>query len=106
MISRPCRVALAQIAPALGDLRRNLALHLQQIDAARRQGAHVIVFPELSLTGYYLRDMVPDVALTTASPEVQEIVAAAGDMSVAIGFVERDARHRYYNSAAWVENGQ
>jgi NAD+ synthase (glutamine-hydrolysing) len=106
MISRPCRVALAQIAPALGDLRRNLALHLQQIDAARRQGAHAIVFPELSLTGYYLRDMVPDVALTTESPELQEIVAAAGDMSVAIGFVERDARHRYYNSAAWIEQGK
>lgn len=106
MKSRPCRVALAQIAPALGDLRRNLQLHLEQIDAARQQGAQVVVFPELSLTGYYLRDMVPDVALTTDSPELQQLVAAAGDLSVAVGFVERDERQRFYNSAAWIEDGR
>ena len=53
------RVAMAQIAPALGDIQRNLALHVEQIEAARRQHADLIVFPELSLTGYFLRDMCP-----------------------------------------------
>ena len=58
------RVAMAQIAPKLGDLGHNLALHLEQIEAARRQHADLIVFPELSLTGYVVRDMVPELAIS------------------------------------------
>ena len=72
------RVALAQISPVLGDRERNVALHLEQIEAARQQRADLIVFPELSLTGYFLRDMVPDMALTPAGPEVRRLVEAAG----------------------------
>ena len=49
------RVALAQIAPVLADRQRNVALHLEQIAAARKQDADLIVFPELSLTGYFVR---------------------------------------------------
>ena len=60
---RRVRVAMAQISPMLGDVERNLALHLEQIEAARRQHADLIVFPELSLTGYVVRDMVPDLAI-------------------------------------------
>ncbi|HND53691.1 MAG TPA: nitrilase-related carbon-nitrogen hydrolase, partial [Pirellulaceae bacterium] len=84
------RVALAQIAPALGDLRHNLKLHVEQIEAARRENADLIVFPELSLTGYYLRDIVPDIALDADSPELAPLLEAAGDMSVVFGFVEQD----------------
>lgn len=99
------RVALAQIDPALGDVARNLELHERQIAAARAQGADLIVFPELSLTGYYLRDIVPDAALDLDSPEIARLTAAAGDASVVFGFVEQDARHRFFNSAALVEAG-
>lgn len=103
---RLVRVALGQIAPALGDLERNLALHLAQIAAAKSQGADLIVFPELSLTGYYLRDIVPDVALTPDAPEIRQLAAAAGDTPLVFGFVEQDVRHRFYNSAALVEGGR
>ena len=57
------RVALAQIAPTLGDRHRNIAKRLEQIEAAKREQADLIVFPELSLTGYFLRDMVPEIAM-------------------------------------------
>lgn len=99
------RVALAQIAPVLGDLPRNLELHLRQIDHARTLGADLIVFPELSLTGYYLRDIVPDIAITRDSPEIARLCNAAGDLSVVVGFVERDRRERCFNSAALIEAG-
>ena len=59
----PLRIALAQIAPRLGDVEHNLQQHLDIIAQARDQNADLVVFPELSLTGYFLRDMVPDVAL-------------------------------------------
>ena len=56
------RVALAQISPVLGDVSANLNLHLEQIEAAKQQGADLIIFPELGLTGYSLKDMALDVA--------------------------------------------
>ena len=100
------RVALCQIAPLLGDRGRNLQLHHEQIAAARRQGADLFIFPELSLTGYFLRDMVPDVALPLDAPEIAELIAAAGEASLVLGLVEESDRHLYYNSALVAEAGK
>jgi predicted amidohydrolase len=99
------RVALAQIAPRLGDRHQNLELHEQQIAVARQQSADLVVFPELSLTGYFLRDMVPEVALDRESPEINRLVNAAGPMSLVAGFVEEGAGHQFYNAAFYAEGG-
>ena len=100
------RVALAQIAPVLADRQRNVALHMEQIKAARAQEADLIVFPELSLTGYFVRDMVPDVAITPDAPEIRQLLDAAGPMAIALGFVEESRQHRFYNTALYAEGGQ
>jgi NAD+ synthase (glutamine-hydrolysing) len=99
------RVAMAQIAPVLGDLERNLALHFEQIESAKRQHADLIVFPELSLTGYFVRDMVPDLAISPTGPQVRQLIEAAGPMSLVAGLVEESPRHRFYNAAFWAEGG-
>jgi NAD+ synthase (glutamine-hydrolysing) len=64
------RIALAQIDTKLGDVEVNLEKHLELIDAAQSENSHLIVFPELSLTGYYLQDLTPTVARqpTTGDP--------------------------------------
>jgi predicted amidohydrolase len=100
------RVALAQVAPVLGDRQRNVEMHLEQIRLAARQQADLIVFPELSLTGYFVRDMVPDLALTPAAPEIRGILEAAGKMAVVLGFVEESPRHRFYNAVLYAEGGR
>jgi predicted amidohydrolase len=100
------RVALCQIAPTLGDRDRNIDLHLAQIERARRERADLIVFPELSLTGYFLRDMVPDVALPANAPELDRLAKAAGNASLVLGFVEEAPHDRFYNSALYAEAGQ
>ena len=100
------RVALAQIAPALGDRPRNVAAHLEQIRAARRQGADLVIFPELSLTGYFLRDMVPEVALSRGGREIARLIDAAGPMSLVAGFVEESHGHQFYNAAFYAEAGR
>lgn len=100
------RVAMAQVAPALGDLERNLAMHLEQIELARRQHADLIVFPELSLTGYFLRDMVPDLAISPTGPEIARLIEAAGPMALVVGLVEESPRHRFYNASLWAEGGR
>jgi predicted amidohydrolase len=103
---RQLRIALAQLAPILGARSQNLDVHFSQIDAARDANADLVVFPELSLTGYFLRDMVPDVALSRSSPEIAELAAHAADVDCVFGFVEQSEDHRFYNSAAYVEDGQ
>ena len=100
------RVALAQISPVLGDRQRNVTLHIEQIEAARRQQADLIVFPELSLTGYFVRDMVPDLALSPAGPVIGRLVEAAGASSLVAGLVEESARHRFFNTAFFAEGGR
>ena len=100
------RVALAQIAPALANRERNLSLHLTQIEAARTERADLIVFPELSLTGYFVRDMVPDVALSASGPEIGRLLEAAGPAALVVGFVEESPQHRFYNAALFAEEGR
>ena len=99
------RVALAQIAPKLGDIGENLALHLEIVDQAQRDGANLVVFPELSLTGYLLRDQVPDVAQAAGSPAIEQLARASSAVDIVVGFVEDAPGHRYYNAAAYLSGG-
>ena len=100
------RVALAQIAPLLGDRQRNLEKHLEQIEAAKRERADLIIFPELSLTGYFLRDMVGEVALNRSSLEIAQLIEAASPMALVAGFVEEGSGHQFYNAAFYAEGGR
>lgn len=100
------RLALVQCAPVLGDRTKNLAMHLARIEEARAAGADLILFPELSLTGYFLRDMVPDVALHPSAAEIEQLIAAAGPAGLVVGFVEDSAHDRFYNAALYAEAGQ
>jgi len=102
------KVGLAQISPVLGDVRSNLRLHLDMIQQAEGQGVQLLCFPELSLTGYVLRDLVPNVAMRAveSSPVMAELLSASQHMELLIGFVEEDERHRYYIAAAYLAEGR
>jgi len=102
------RIGLAQMNPVLGEVQRNLQLHLDLISKAREQDVQLLCFPELSLTGYTLRDLVPDVAITAheSDPAMAELLAASQDMDLLFGFVEQDDRYRYFISAAYLSKGQ
>ena len=100
------RVALAQVAPKLGDLNRNLDLHAQTLRQARRERADLVVFPELSLTGYLLRDQVPEVAIRTGGGWFRKVEVLSRRVDIVVGFVEEAAGHRYYNAAAYLSRGR
>ena len=51
------RLALAQINPTVGDLVGNSALITQSVSQALDAGAHLVVFPEMVLTGYPVEDL-------------------------------------------------
>ena len=70
------KVALAQVSPRLGDVKANVELHLDVLEKARRENADLVVFPELGLTGYTLKDLVEEVALDPGSdPLFRKITA-------------------------------
>ena len=100
------RVALAQVAPHLGEVAANLEMAAERVRAAAAEGAQLVVFPELALTGYLLSDLVPEVAMAAADPRLAALSREAPGALVAIGFVEETAEHRYANSAALVRDGE
>jgi predicted amidohydrolase len=98
-------IALAQIAPTLGDLGANLDLVAERARAAAAAGARLVVFPELALTGYLLSDLVPEVAISAADPRLTALGSDLPDLLVAVGFVEETPEHRFCNSVALLRGG-
>jgi predicted amidohydrolase len=101
-------IALAQIATKLGDVNANLEKHLELIRQAVSSGVDLIVFPELSLTGYCLQDLVPTVALdaSTDDPVFKHLLEASQFIDLVVGFVDSDARHRFFIAAAYLSGGK
>lgn len=105
VLSVSIRVAIAQINPKLGDLGANLALYEENIRQGLEQRAELLLFPELSLTGYYLRDSVPNVALTADSAEMKRLAELSRKLPLVAGLVEESPDHRFYNAAVYFEDG-
>ncbi len=101
-------LALAQIATHLGDVSTNLEKHLQYIREAQAQGADLVVFPELSLTGYVVQDLAPWVARRPQAddPVFGPLLEASRRVDLVVGFVDEDPRSRFYIAAAYLSGGQ
>jgi len=100
------RLALAQCAPALGDLKDNLDLHLELTQQAITEGADMVVFPELSLTGYFLKDLVPEVAMTLDDARLAPLIELSKRIDIATGVVLKSEDFRYYNAALYLSGGE
>jgi predicted amidohydrolase len=100
------RVGLGQIAPSLGMVEENIATHRRVIDEAKAAGVDLLIFPELGLTGYLLQDLNAEVSMSADDPRLAGLGAAAGDMSVVVGFVEESEDHQLYIAAALFEGGE
>ncbi len=102
------KVGLAQIYPKLGDVKCNLDKHLDYIRQADDLGVDLIVFPELSMTGYQVQDLVPEVAIkpTRDDDTFRAMLDASHDMDIMFGFVHEDKRQRFYTAAAYLSGGE
>ena len=97
---------LAQIKPKLGCVADNLALIEERIEAAITAKADLVIFPELALTGHFLKDLVPEVARRLDSPEIQRLAELSRNISISVGFVEESSDYRFFNSALFLEDGR
>jgi NAD+ synthase (glutamine-hydrolysing) len=101
-------LALAQMNTQLGNVSANLEKHLSLVHEAQASGADLLIFPELSLTGYVLQDLVPTVACHPApdDPVFGPLLAASQSIDLVTGFVDEDSRHRFYISAVYLSRGE
>jgi predicted amidohydrolase len=103
------KIGIAQISPRLGDVKKNMETHLAYIEKARAKKIDLLIFPELSLTGYTLKDLVEEVALDpTKDPLFKKMVRESRGLSLVAGFAEERGEERglFYNSAAFISNGK
>ncbi len=98
------RVALAQINPTVGDLAGNAGLIADSVKSAQAQGAHLIVFPEMIVTGYPVEDLALRPSFQAASIRaVQEIAASiTGDIVAVVGYLDQGPK----NAVAVIHNGK
>jgi NAD+ synthase (glutamine-hydrolysing) len=101
-------LALAQVNTRLGDVKSNLEKHLDLTAKACAQGADLILFPELSLTGYVLQDLASTVAHhpNPDDPVFKPLLQASRDIDMMVGFVDEDSRHRFFIAAAYLSRGE
>lgn len=107
MFLKRSRIALAQCSAILGDVEKNAKHHLDLCQKAKLQGADAIVFPELSLTGYTLRDLNNEVALDpSTSPLLKDLRTLSNDITIICGGVERSKTGGVHNAAFVFEGGE
>lgn len=100
-------VGLAQIYPKLGNLKDNLAKHLEYVERADQQGVDLLIFPELSMVGYQVQDLVPEVAIraTRDDETFRALLDASHQLDIVVGFVQEDVRQRFYIAQAYLSGG-
>jgi predicted amidohydrolase len=101
-------LGLAQINTVLGKPEANLEKHLALAQQAAQAGADLLIFPELSLTGYVLQDLTPAVAHRPQAddPLFRPLLQASQNIDLLVGFVEEDTRNRFYIAAAYLSGGE
>jgi predicted amidohydrolase len=100
------KVCIYQTDPVLLDVKTNLEDTLDKIASAKAEGVDLVVFPELSLTGYFVRERYHEAALRMDSPEIQQLARATRGTAAVVGFIEESQAMNFYNSALVAVDGE
>lgn len=99
------KITLAQFYPKLGNIGYNLKRHLEIIQQSRSK-TQLLIFPELSLTGYNLMDLTLEVAQEKDSPLLEPFLEASKDMGIILGLVELGDDALTHNSSFYYYDGR
>jgi NAD+ synthase (glutamine-hydrolysing) len=105
LVERALRIALAQINPTVGDLEGNARLINDWIGRARDEGADVVCFPELAITGYPPEDLVLKPAFVRDNlKQLDFLVQATRGIAAVVGYVDQEGD--IFNAAAFIHDGE
>ena len=106
-MSKPFRLALAQVNATVGDIAGNVRKVLSACGRAREAGADLVVFPEMVLPGYPPEDLLLRASFVEENLAAwREVAKNARGVTVVAGFVDRDAKGRLWNAAGVAVNGR
>lgn len=104
------KIALAQINPIIGSLKYNCQKMIHFIEEAKKSGAELVLFPELSLTGYPPEDLLLMPSFTEAVEEsLNTMLSHSETIAVIVGTVRKNlsgGEKNLFNSAALLYQGQ
>src|SRR4051794_30394674 len=106
------RIALAQVNPCVGDIAGNAALVLAACRTAESAGAHLVVLPEMVVTGYPIEDLALRESFQRAAAAAVESIASSlaadglGRLTVVLGSLGTAADGRPTNRAIVIEHGR
>ncbi len=105
-MKKAIKILMAQINTTVGDFVGNSRKVGVVLDEARAQRASLVVFPEMTITGYPPEDLLLQKKFIDENIKTLKIISKkTSGLSVIIGFVDRDASGILYNSAAVLSNG-
>ena len=86
-------------------MEENLKLHLALAEQAAAEQADLCVFPELSLTGYFLKDLVPEVAMSLDDARLAPLLDLSRRLDIVAGMVLRSDDYQFHNAAVYMSGG-
>ena len=89
-------------------MKLKMEKHLALAKQAHEAGMELLVFPELSLTGYVLQDLASSVCCkpNVDDPVFSQLLDASHEIDLMVGFVDEDTRHRFYIASAYLSQGK
>ncbi len=106
-MTKPFRIALAQINTTVGDIAGNARKVLDYAARAREAGAAVVVFPELALTGYPAEDLLLRASFVEENIAAwRDIARRISGVAAVVGFADRDTKGNTYNAAGIASGGR
>lgn len=99
------KLRIVQADCTLANFEENLERHIKAIEAAIRDGADAIAFPELSLTGYNVQDAAQDMAMHIDDRRLDPLRELSRDICIFCGGIELSDDYGVYNSAFMFEDG-
>jgi predicted amidohydrolase len=100
------KVGVYQIDPVLLDVQANIENIILLLEEAKAQDVSLVILPELSLTGYFVRERYHEVALRLDSPQINQLVQATKGTAAVVGFIEESRAMNFYNSALVAVDGR
>lgn len=107
-MSEQIKIVMAQINPVVGDIEGNVQLIIDSAQRAKQQeDADIVVFPEMTVTGYPPEDLLfREELYTQVNDALSKICQSVTDVALVIGYPMMDDLGERFNMAAWIENGQ
>jgi len=106
-MTKPLRLALAQVNATVGDIAGNVRKILSFCDKAREAGAHLVVFPEMAIPGYPPEDLLLRASFVEENLAAwRDVAGSVRGVTAVAGFADQDAKGRPYNAAGIAAGGR